>query len=109
MTRVLLGLAILVAVAGWMHHRHPDVRVIDLRPDSAYAAGHIPGAEHMSLAQLRHARFGRDETILLYSAEGADDAAQGWVFLRASGLRHVYALHGGADEWSDRRRWRGGC
>ena len=109
MTRVLLGLAIIVAAAGWLHDRHPDVRVIDLRPDSAYAAGHIPGAEHMSLAQLRQARFRRDETILLYSGEGADDAARAWVFLHAAGLQHVYALQGGADEWANRRRWRGGC
>jgi hydroxyacylglutathione hydrolase len=108
MTRVLPILVAIVALAIWVHGRRPDFRVIDLRSDSAYTAGHIPGAEHMSLAQLRQTRFRPDETILLYSGSGGD-AAQGWVFLHASGLQHVYALNGGADEWADRRRWRGGC
>jgi rhodanese-related sulfurtransferase len=83
-----------------------NARVIDLRSDSAYAAGHIPTAEHMSLSQLRRARFRRNETIMLYSDRG-DETAQAWVFLRASGLAHVYALSGGAEEWADRRKWRG--
>ena len=106
MTRALLGAMSLLVLAAC--DRHPGLRVIDLRSDSAYAAGHIPSAEHMSLEQLRHTKFRRSETIMLYSGVGGD-AAQAWVLLRAAGLPHVYSLSGGSDEWADRRRWRGGC
>lgn len=95
-------------LATWIHDRRPGLRIIDLRSDSEYTAGHIPGAEHMSLFQLRHAGFRRDETIVLYSA-GGGHAAQGWFFLRASGLDQVYSLRGGEDEWTAKRRWRGQC
>jgi rhodanese-related sulfurtransferase len=127
MTRVLLGLAVILGLAAavvrrpttidldalardvdrendhitatqlaaWIHDRRPGLRIIDLRSDSEYTAGHIPGAEHMSVAHLRHAGFRPDETIVLYSA-GGGHAAQGWFFLRASGLEHVYSLRGGA-------------
>jgi 3-mercaptopyruvate sulfurtransferase SseA len=100
----------------WMHDRRPGLRIIDLRSDSEYTEGHIPGAEHMSLVQLRHAGFRPNETVVLYSA-GGGHAAQGWFFLRASGLQHVYSLRGGADEWQasreagrgTKRPWRGQC
>jgi rhodanese-related sulfurtransferase len=115
--RALLGLAAILAVgavvvhenrndqvtatqlAAWMHDGRPGLRIIDLRSDSAYTAGHIPGAEHMSLSQLRHAEFRRNETVVLYTTDGK----------RVSGVGHVYWLHGGAGAWADRHPWRGGC
>jgi rhodanese-related sulfurtransferase len=99
-----------VEVAQWIHDKRPGLRVIDLRSDSEYTAEHIPTAEHMTVAQLAHAGFRRDETIVLYSA-GGGHAAQGWILLRAAGLEHVYDLRGGMDEWGGRARavWRGGC
>jgi rhodanese-related sulfurtransferase len=115
MTRIFLGLVAILAVAAavvhendrvtatqlatWMRNRRPGLRIVDLRSDSAYAAGHIPGAEHMSLSQLRHAGFRRDETVVLYTTDGE----------RVSGLAHVYWLRGGANAWTDRHPWRGGC
>jgi rhodanese-related sulfurtransferase len=95
-------------LAAWIHDRRPGLRVIDLRSDSEYFAGHVPGAEHMSVSQLRHAGFRKDETIVLYSA-GGGHAAQGWFFLRAEGLDQVYSLRGGMDEWGNRPKqvWRG--
>lgn len=95
-------------LADWMNQHKPGLRIIDLRSDSEYAVSHIPQAEHMTLSQLRHAGFRNDETIVLYSA-GGGHAAQGWFFLRASGLEHVYSLRGGMDEWAARRPWRGTC
>jgi rhodanese-related sulfurtransferase len=95
-------------LAAWLNERKPGLRIIDLRSDSEYAVSHIPQAEHMTLSQLRHAGFQNNETIVLYSA-GGGHAAQGWFFLRASGLDHVYSLKGGMDEWQARRAWRGIC
>ena len=111
MTRALLGFVGLLAVGAAVvsaGHERRGLRIIDLRSDSAYAAGHIPNAEHMSFSQLARAGFRRDQTIMLYSDDGAE-TAKAWVFLRASGLEHVYSLSGGAEEWADRRRRRGGC
>jgi rhodanese-related sulfurtransferase len=115
MTRALLGLVVILAVvaavvhehendqvtatqlATWMRNQRPGLRIVDLRSDSAYTAGHIPGAEHMSVAQVRHAGFSRDETVVLYTADGG----------RVSGLAHVYWLRGGVAAWTDRHPWRG--
>jgi rhodanese-related sulfurtransferase len=95
-------------LAAWINDRRPGLRIIDLRSDSEYTASHIPQAEHLTLAGLRHAGFRPDETIVLYSA-GGGHAAQGWFLLRASGLDRVYSLRGGMDEWAARKPWRGGC
>lgn len=95
-------------LATWMHEQRPGLRIVDLRSDSEYSAGHIRGAEHMSVSHLRHAGFRPNETIVLYSA-GGGHAAQAWFILRASGLQNVYSLRGGADEWAAKRGWRGGC
>jgi rhodanese-related sulfurtransferase len=92
----------------WINHRRPGLRIIDLRSDSEYAVSHIPQAEHMTLTQLRQAGFRTNETIVLYSA-GGGHAAQGWFFLRASGLDQVYSLRGGLEEWQHRHAWRGMC
>ena len=117
MTRALLGLAAILVVgaavvheyendqvtatqlATWMRNRRPGLRIVDLRSDSAYLVGHIPGAEHMSVSELRHATFRRDETVVLYTTDGG----------RVSGRAHVYWLRGGAAAWADRHPWRGGC
>jgi rhodanese-related sulfurtransferase len=95
-------------LAAWIRENRPGLRIVDLRSDSEYAVSHIPRAEHISVSDLRHAGFRPDETIILYSA-GGGHAAQGWFFLRASGLTQVYSLRGGMDEWNARRAWRGGC
>jgi 3-mercaptopyruvate sulfurtransferase SseA len=34
-------------------------------------------------------------------SDGGAHAAQGWVFLRALGIAHVYFLRGGLGEWLD--------
>ena len=87
-------------LAQWIRDRRPGVRVIDVRSDSEYIVYHIPSAEWIPLTKLRTTRFDTEETIVLYS-EGGVHAAQGWFFLRASGLRHVYFLQGGLEEWDD--------
>jgi rhodanese-related sulfurtransferase len=87
-------------LAQWIRDKRPGVRVIDVRSDSEYIVSHIPSAEWVPLTKLRTTRFDTGETVVLYS-EGGVHAAQGWFFLRASGLRHVYFLQGGLEEWED--------
>ena len=81
-------------LAQWLRDRRPALRIIDLGDPSG-----IPRAERIDLQTLVKTPFRGDETIVLVSG-GGGHAAQAWVFLRARGLRHVYFLRGGADEWN---------
>jgi rhodanese-related sulfurtransferase len=85
-------------LAAWIRGRKPGLRVVDVRGAGEFADFHLPNAENLTLAQVARAPFGADETVVLYS-EGGTHAAQGWFFLRARGLEHVYFLRGGLYEW----------
>ncbi len=87
-------------LAEWIKDRRPDLRIIDLRSAAQYDSLHIPGAERVSLDSLASLDLSRRGTVVLYSDAGAH-AAQGWVFLRALGLTHVFFLRGGMYEWID--------
>jgi rhodanese-related sulfurtransferase len=87
-------------LAEWIRQRRPDLRVIDVRTDSEYAAYHVPTAERIPLATLVTTRFDPRTTVVLYS-EGGAHAAQGWVLLRTAGVRNVYFLRGGILDWMD--------
>lgn len=85
-------------LAAWIRHRKPGLRVVDVRDADEFAEFHLPNAENLTLAQVARVPVGLDETVVLYS-EGGTHAAQGWFFLRARGLEHVYFLRGGLYEW----------
>lgn len=85
-------------LAAWIRAGKLGLRVIDVRGAEDFAAFHLPNAENLSLTELTRAPIGRDETVVLYS-EGGAHAAQGWFFLRARGIEHVYFLRGGLYEW----------
>ena len=87
-----------VELAEWIRGRKPGLRVLDVRADSDYAAMHVPGAEHVSLAELATMKPVGNETLVLYS-EGGAHAAQGWVLLRSLGFTKVYFLRGGFLDW----------
>ena len=87
-------------LAEWIRQRRPELRVIDVRADSEYAAYHIPTAERIPLTTLVTARFDPRSTVVLYS-EGGAHAAQGWVLLRTAGVRNVYFLRGGILDWME--------
>jgi len=77
-----------------------DYRLLDLRSDSAYAAYHIPGAEHVSITDLPDYPLLRNEQIILYSGGGIH-AAQAWFLLKAKKYPGVYSLLGGINAWED--------
>lgn len=87
-----------VELAERIKDREPDLRVLDVRTDSEFAAYHIPSAEHVPLSALATMKPRAGETLVLYS-EGGAHAAQGWVLLRALGHQHVYFLSGGLLDW----------
>jgi rhodanese-related sulfurtransferase len=90
-----------IELATWIKDRKPGLRVLDLRSESEFDEYHVPGAENVTLdALLTTNRYASTDTLVLISDGGAH-AAQGWVFLRALGYRHVYFLRGGLGEWLD--------
>ncbi len=103
-------------LARWINEHKPGLRVVDLRSPEEFTQAHVPSAENLSLEQLGQARFADTDTVVLYS-QGGTHAAQAWVLMRALGLRQVFFLSGGLDEWqkagpAPERRvnpWRRGC
>jgi rhodanese-related sulfurtransferase len=89
-----------VELATWIRAARPRLRIVDVRTADEFRAFHIPGAEHVALDRVVHARFADDETIVLYSETGIH-GAQAWVFLRALGHRQVFFLRNGLHEWLD--------
>jgi rhodanese-related sulfurtransferase len=89
-----------VELARWIKDGRQDLKIVDLRDSAEFEDYHIPGAERIALGDLTKTPFRKDDTIVLYSDGGAH-AAQGWVFLRALGYKHVYFLRGGLYEWID--------
>jgi rhodanese-related sulfurtransferase/DNA-binding transcriptional ArsR family regulator len=87
--------------------RHGDVTVVDVRPPEEYAAGHIPGAISMPLAELpkRLAELGKRREVVAYCRGPycvmALDAVQ---ILRRKGFRASRLEHG-VSEWRA-RGWR---
>jgi rhodanese-related sulfurtransferase len=87
-----------IELARWIRAGKTGLRVIDVRGAEEFAEFHLPNAENLPLTGLTRAAIRPDETVVLYS-EGGTHAAQGWFFLRARGIEHVYFLRGGLYEW----------
>jgi 3-mercaptopyruvate sulfurtransferase SseA len=87
-----------VELAAWIRDQKRGLRVIDVRTAAEFAGYHVPSAENVPLERLSHAGLKPTDTVVLYSQGGAH-AAQAWVMLRALGLRQVFFLSGGLDEW----------
>ncbi len=83
--------------------RNADV-LVDVREADEYAAGHIPGAVHMSRGLLEFKMSGspelaaRDLNIVLY-CKTSGRAALAAVQLQAMGYLKVSSIAGGFDAW----------
>ena len=89
-----------VQLAAWIREGARDLRVLDLRGDSAYERLHIPSAEPADFARLDTLAKRPDATLVLYSDDDVHDA-QAWANLAARGHRSAYVLDGGMDAWTD--------
>jgi hydroxyacylglutathione hydrolase len=80
--------------------RAGDARLIDVRTEAEWNEAHLPGAEHVPLAQLtaRLDELRSGAPIVTYCQSGARSAVAASV-LRASGIRDVSSLDGGFDAW----------
>jgi rhodanese-related sulfurtransferase len=76
--------------------------VLDIRPQEAFAAGHVTGARHMPSEQLAKAaetlKKQKDKPIVVY-CESGPAAASAVRELVAQGFTKVCSLRGGLSAW----------
>jgi len=76
--------------------------VLDLRPQEAFAAGHVTGARHMPSDQIAKAgetlKKQKDKPIVVY-CESGPVAASAVRELSAQGFTKVFSLRGGIAAW----------
>ncbi len=81
-----------------------DAVIIDVRDKADYAAGHVPNARHMPLADLagRLAELEKFKArpLLVNCAPGAA-AAKACTILKQAGFKEVFALRGGMGGWAE--------
>jgi len=82
--------------------RDAGVRVVDVREQSEWDAGHIPGADHMPLgtvAQVANERLPKkDERIVVHCAAGVRSAVAAYQ-LQQLGFTNVASMAGGFEQW----------
>ena len=87
-------------LAAWIREGARDLRVLDLRSDSAFESHHIPSAQPIALPQLDSLASDVGATLVLYSDDDVRDI-QGWANLAARGHRRAYVLDGGMSSWTE--------
>jgi rhodanese-related sulfurtransferase len=77
-----------------------DVVLIDVREDSEYAEGHIPGAVLIPLGQIpdRLGEIPQDKTVIAVCRSG-NRSSQAANFLRQQGFDNVHNMQGGMLAW----------
>jgi rhodanese-related sulfurtransferase len=79
-----------------------DALVLDVREDSEWAAGHIPGARHIPLGRLSgkiaELEKLKDKTIVI-SCRSGHRSARACAMLKKAGFENVHNLAGGIIAW----------
>ncbi|MBQ4813537.1 thiosulfate sulfurtransferase [Pseudoalteromonas luteoviolacea] len=77
-----------------------DVVIADIRDPNSFAAGHIPGSEHLSNDNLAHfmqeKEFEQPIIIVCYHGISSQNAAN---YLVEQGFEDVYSMDGGFTQW----------
>ncbi len=86
--------------ASQIHDRPGDFTLVDVRSPSEWAKGHLPGARHLYLPQLRQraGEIPRGACIVVYCDSGYR-AAIGASLLQQAGLRDVANMPGSMQAW----------
>lgn len=74
------------------------VPVLDIRQDSEFHSGHVPGAQHVELGTLREDTGSVDPAAVVVMCGHGERAMTGASLLQRTGHRDVRVLDGGPDE-----------
>ena len=87
-----------------LRSRQP-IKLIDVRTDAEFAAGHIDGATHLPLHMLPFSAdaLAGPEPLVFYCRSGAR-SAQAAAFMASRGAGEVYNLAGGIMAWAQAGR-----
>ncbi len=80
----------------------PGVRLLDVREDVEWAAGHAPSAEHCPLAKVEPAPY-RDATAVVVVCRSGRRSQRAAVALHDAGVT-AYNLTGGMQAWAQAGR-----
>jgi rhodanese-related sulfurtransferase len=77
------------------------VIAVDVRAPEAYRRGRLPGARSIPLSSLtrRRREVPADALVVLYGADGLDEAVTAYRYLRGAGHTNVFVLEGGFAGW----------
>jgi rhodanese-related sulfurtransferase len=90
-----------LVAAGQLAAQRGHVEVLDVRQDSEYVAGHIPGAQHVELGALaqRAAQLPARPTVVMC---GHGERAMGAASVLAqAGRPDIAVLTGGPEDWAE--------
>jgi hydroxyacylglutathione hydrolase len=82
---------------GEIDERH---RVLDVRQDAEFTAGHLPGAVHVELGSLAQAAAALPDAPTVVMCGHGERAAGAASLLERAGHHDVAVLAGGPDDWS---------
>jgi len=81
-----------------------DALLLDVREDSEWKSGHVPGARHVALSQLgKHLselESFKDKPVIICCAAGARSTAA-CAQMQKAGFGKVFSLAGGIQAWKD--------
>lgn len=75
--------------------------LIDVRDDDAYADGHLPGAEHVTIEQLEATVVDRDwaDDVIVYCYVGKTSVQAARLIEEYGNAESVASMAGGYDDW----------
>jgi hydroxyacylglutathione hydrolase len=75
-------------------------RILDIRQDAEFAAGHVPGAEHVELGSLAAVADRLEDGPTVVMCGHGERAAGAASLLERAGHRDLAVLVGGPDDWA---------
>jgi hydroxyacylglutathione hydrolase len=79
-----------------------NARVLDIRQDNEYAAGHVPGADHIELGALAVSSEDLPDEPTVVMCGHSERAMGAASLLARAGHHNVTVLDGGPQDWADR-------
>ncbi len=80
-----------------------DTQIVDVRGESEYKAGHIPGADHIFVGTLQQHldKIAKEKQVVIHCQSG-DRATIAYSLLRREGFNNVKNYSGGMKEWKEK-------